>query len=189
MQIEPLLEVSTWILVALLCIALGGGVAAWLVVASLRRAETQLAPLARIEEIQAQIARLAREEEGLDLRRIEHVLLDVRDHLKRLEERLLTVVEARVRESLATGDQGRALVPATGDGGALADRIVTRLLALGYERVVLVTPTSELQAIALAGGSVVVEARRDGAACKGRILVQDGRIADVQIQSAYSTFP
>jgi hypothetical protein len=78
-----------------------------------------------------------------------------------------------------------------GSASALADRIVTRLLALGYERVQLVTPFAKIAELleGAGDGEVTVEARRDGAACKGKLLVKRGAIADVQLQSAYSTFP
>ena len=78
-----------------------------------------------------------------------------------------------------------------GSAASLADRVVTRLLALGYERVQLVTPFAKIAELleGAGDGEVTVEARRDGAACKGKILVKRGAIADVQMQSAYSTFP
>jgi hypothetical protein len=77
----------------------------------------------------------------------------------------------------------------TQDAGSLADRIVTRLLALGYDRITFVTPPTELALGTQGDLDVVVEARRDGAACKGRVLVRHGRIHDIQIQSAYAAFP
>lgn len=178
------------LVIALAILGAATAIAAWKLVAAIRRADTLLRHLERLDDIQSTLAQIATTDEGLDLRRIEHVLIDIRDHHKRLEERLLQIAEARARDPLSGASESRALVPTSSDsGGALADRVVTRLLALGYERVVLVTPTSELGGIVRDGGAVVVEAKRDGAACKGRVLVHDGRIADVQLQSAYSAFP
>jgi hypothetical protein len=191
MPTETNLDAAFWLLLLLAAIAAAGTVAAWLLLARAKRIEAQFGGLERLAEIQAQIAKIAAGSEGLDLRRLEHVLIDVRDNQRRLEERLIAIVENDARDRLtAHTEEARALVPAApSNAGALADRIVTRLLALGYERVVLVTPTGDLPAIASDGGAVVVEARRDGAACKGRVLIQGGMIADIQIQSAYSTFP
>jgi hypothetical protein len=101
-------------------------------------------------------------------------------------------VGERVQHALICWRRREELLPQAGVpaslGGGLADRVVSRLLALGYERITFVTPPAELDA----GRSeldIVVEARRDGAACKGRVLVRGGRIHDIQIQSAYAAFP
>ena len=72
---------------------------------------------------------------------------------------------------------------------ALGERIVNRLMALGYERIELVTPHAELEAIAGGGGEVLVEARREGVPCKGRVRVRAGRIEAVQLQPAFGVFP
>lgn len=190
-------EFSSWFLAAAALFAAVGAIAAWLLVVRARRLEEKLERLAKLDDVAAQVTRLAERDEELDLRRLEHVLIDIRDGQRRVEDRLLALLESRAR---AGDDAGRATsvsaepdatLPATHDatGAALSDRVVSRLLSLGYERIVLVTPSAELGRIAREGGAIVVEARRDGAACKGRVLVADGRIHDLQIQSAYSTFP
>jgi hypothetical protein len=35
----------------------------------------------------------------------------------------------------------------------------------------------------------LVEARRGGVQCKGRVLVRDGVVVDVEVKPAYSMFP
>lgn len=200
MPIETPSEVYTWFLAAAAGLTAVGAVAAWMIVHRARRIEERLARLDRLDELAAGVKTLAAREGELDLRRLEHVLIDIRDGQRRVEDRMLALLEARARHvvegrSSSLGDEaatGGALVPASASaeaGAALSDRIVTRLLALGYERIVLVTPTDEIARVAREGGAVVVESRRDGAACKGRVIVADGRIHDLQIQSAYSTFP
>jgi len=171
--------------------------ALWLILAGLKRMERRLSHLDRLAEIEGALRKFQEEHGALDLRRLEHVLIDIRDGQKRVEDRTLAVLEAARAAEYAPGAL-EVSAPASGAAAgaasatALADRIVTRLLALGYERVQLVTPlatVAEFLQSAAGDGDVSVEARRDGAACKGRILVRRGAIADVQLQSAYSTFP
>ncbi|MEY2805919.1 MAG: hypothetical protein ACK57N_12105 [Planctomycetia bacterium] len=164
--------------------AVAAAVAAFVVQARAKEAS------ARLERLEASMLEVAKalsasrdQSRELDLRRVEHALLDLRDLARRVEDRVVVADESRRREELLP----QAGVPAS-LGGGLADRVVSRLLALGYERITFVTPPAELDA----GRSeldIVVEARRDGAACKGRVLVRGGRIHDIQIQSAYAAFP
>jgi hypothetical protein len=60
---------------------------------------------------------------------------------------------------------------------------------MGFERIVIVTPREQFDAIQTQGGEVSVEARRDGAACKGKVIFRGGALVDVAMQSAYATFP
>lgn len=157
-------------------------VAAWLVIARLRAIEGRLERLDRLDDLQRGVARFLEERGELDLKRVEHALYDIRDAHKRLEDRLLAVIEQR-------GGAGSAALMSAPTGSSLAERVVTRLLALGYERVQLVSNEGDLARMAAEGGEVLVEARRDGAPCKGRVRVKQGAIVDVAIQSAYSAFP
>lgn len=166
-------------------VAAGATVATALVVQA--RAKQAAARLERLEVALLDVAKAlavtrdqARE---LDLRRVEHALLDLRDLARRVEDRIVVADESRRREELLP--QPGQLAPL---GGGLADRVVSRLLALGYERITFVTPPAELDS-GTGDHDIVVEARRDGAACKGRVLVRGGRIHDIQIQSAYAAFP
>ena len=186
-------ELVAWAAVAVLVATISVALAAWMIHARVKAFERRLASLERLEELKAALDRIVASHADLDLRRLEHVLIDVRDGQRRLEDRLLAVVEAG-RAERAPLEGARALVASGGPGSpgaasALADRVVTRLLALGYERVQLVTPLAELALLVGGDGEVRIEARRDGAPCKGRIVLREGTIADVQIQAAYSTFP
>jgi hypothetical protein len=188
---ETHVDVLTWLVALGAGLAAAGAVAAWLILARLRRAESALERLTRLDEIGTHVQALAQREDELDLRRLEHVLIDIRDNQRRMEDRVLALVEARASASLTSADAPTSAVQSTGAaaGAALTDRVVTRLLALGYERITFVTPATDVARIAAEGGAIAVEARRDGAACKGRVIVAGGRIDDLQIQSAYSTFP
>jgi hypothetical protein len=165
------------------CAAGAAGVFA--VLLAVRRLERRLAALDRLQACESALQKLGERDQGLDLRRVEHVLIDVRDGLKRLEDRLLAVAEARPGSG---GGGTAALLPAAG-ASALLDRVLQRLLALGYERIHVVTPATELARLHDAEGWVVVEARRDGVACKGRVHVARGLVGELEIQPAYSAFP
>ena len=191
------LEAVSSIALSVCALLLGACAAAvWVLVVRLGKVEKKLAPLDRLEEIQKAITKTQEDTGALDLRRIEHALIDIRDGQKRVEDRMLAVLEAaqggpRIPGALVTAGAAPGSAHGSNSGSALADRIVTRLLALGYERIQLVTPLAKIAELAegKTDGEVTVEARRDGAACKGRIFVKQAAIADVQIQSAYSVFP
>ncbi|MBL8859768.1 MAG: hypothetical protein JNL28_14775 [Planctomycetes bacterium] len=189
MPIESQTDVLTWVASLTAVLAAAIATAAWLVVARAKHIEERLKRLERIDELTDLVKGLSQGDEALDVRRLEHVLIDIRDGQKRVEERMFALLEARAKADISptSAGGGRALERAGTDG--LPDRIVTRLVALGYERIVLVTANEEIARIAREGGAVVIEARRNGAACKGRAIIANGTIQDIEIQSAYSTFP
>ena|SRR5689334_8304454 len=156
----------------------------WQILARLKSAEKHLERLQDLAVLRERVERLSAAQPELDLRRLEHVLLDLRDATKRTEERLLSLVEGQ----LARSGSGLAVAGAAGSA-LLSERIVTRMLSLGYERVQLVTPPAELEPLLGGEGTVALEARRDGVACKGRVKIKAGAIQDVQMQAAYSAFP
>lgn len=183
LQDETTATLALVLLAVVAAAAIAAAVLVGMLVARLRRVQERLDALARLDDLVVQVEKLGSTTHELDLRRVEHVLIDLRDGQKRTEERLLALAEARAQREREPG----ALAEPT--AGALSERVVGRLLALGYERVIIVTPHDELARIASTSGEVVVEARRDGAACKGRVLVRSGSIHDVQLQSAYGMFP
>ena len=177
-----------WVLAALLGAALACAIALCVLVVRLRRFEAgQTQQVEHLAALRASLERLAATHADLDLRRLEHALIDMRDTERRTADLLLAFTERSARESL--GPNANLAPIAAPSAGALSERIVTRLVALGYERIVLITPHAALEALLAGEGHVQVEARRDGAACKGRVHVRQGAIVDVQIQSAYSIFP
>lgn len=178
-------ETWTFQAAALLFVAAVAAVGIFLMLAAMRRLERRLAALDRLPNLEASLAKLAERESMLDLRRTEHTLIDIRDGLKRLEERILSVAESRMRETQTLP----ALMSGPGSGGFVSDRILARLLALGYERIQVVTPADEIAAWVDGDGWAIVEARRDGALCKGRVRVARGLVGAVELQSAYSAFP
>lgn len=176
-----------WFLFAVPLLGLGmlfavgiGAFGIWMVLNQLRRLETLAQRLDLLEGLQVSLKSLVAGRSDLDLRRIEHALLEIRAGQKRLHETLLRFAEATAEVELA---------PAPSKTPGIAERIVNRLIALGYERVQILTTSDELGAMVEGEGEVVVEARRYGALCKGRILLRDGVIVEVKLQPAYSLFP
>lgn len=172
---------DTTLVVGLVVFAVLAAVAGGVVVLALRlqRQREALAPLARLEAIEGLLRQLSDHEGELDLRRLEHVLIDLRDGQRRLEDRLLRLLESRQPGGASGG-------PVAG----LGERVTTRLLALGYERIEILSEGEELEAVESGGeGEVRVEARRGGALHKGRVRIEDGTIRDVRLRDSYEAFP
>lgn len=181
---------STWLGPALLLIAiviLLGLVRISSLLAKQLRAQSKLDSLSSLDEINAALVKMRDDRDDLDMRRLEHVLVDIRDGNKRLEEKLTRTLEHAAAEMQTRAETQR---PANMLPG-LGERVVNRLLALGYGQVQIVSTTDELAELGKEGGNgeVIIEARRDGAHFKGRVMLQDGVIADVAITPAYGMFP
>jgi hypothetical protein len=178
--LEALLLASLpWLGAALLLVALAGVVVLFVLLRRVGELARLAARLDALEEIRGLLGRHVAQRGDLDLRRIEHALLEMRDGQRRLEGLLLRTVEGA-----RAGSAGAA------PGGALAERVVDRLLVLGYERVQLVTPHAELERAEQGGEvEVLVEAHRNGVLCKGRARLREGTLVDVEMKPAYAAFP
>ncbi|MEZ6021826.1 MAG: hypothetical protein R3F17_17560, partial [Planctomycetota bacterium] len=122
-----------------------------------------------LERIEGQLETLLKDQAaGLDLRRVEHLLADLREGQKR---------QARAEQTAAPAAVWN---PATGDRSLpLADRITARLLAQGFERIELLVEPGEWAQLEGGDGEVRVEARRAGSPYKGRVQIEGGRIGDL----------
>lgn len=167
---------------AALCALAAGATAfgVWALVARLRELERIASRFDALGEIQGAVQALARDRSDLDLRRIEHVLIELRDGQRRLEDAIL-----RATQPPPAADEAQA------EANELARRVIARVLAEGYERVQVVPTGAELEKLFAAGGphEVLVEARRKGVLCKGRVRVQGGAVTDVELSPAYTMFP
>lgn len=182
-----MLETAFWLAVGAFLAATVAAAGVWTVVARLRDLGEEGHRLEVLEEIDAKFGKLVAEREDLDLRRLEHILLDMRDTQKRLEDVFLRTVESGLGRS-ATGEPGTELMVPAG-APAIGERVTNRLLAMGYERVQIITRTEKLAELASKDGEVMVEARREGVLHKGRVLMRSGRMGDVELHPAYSIFP
>lgn len=144
--------------------------------AGLRRLEQRLERLEALDGIEASVKHLSSGKSDLDLRRIEHALLEIRADQRRLHDTMLQVFERG-------GSRAEPGAPA-----GLAERAVNRLVAMGYERVQVLSPAAELAEMG-ADGEILVEARRHGALHKGRVLVRQGAVDEVVMQGPYAFFP
>lgn len=175
-----------WIGFALLAVLGACAWPLWILIGRFRRLEKRLGKLEVLERIESVLARVLDERDDLDLRRLEHVLVELRDDVRRQNERLISTLESlRQRSDARTS----AAVAPEAPGNGLAERIISRLLAQGFERIDLLTPAEEFESIARSEGEVQVEARRDGTPHKGRVRVRDGVIVDVHLRSSYQVFP
>lgn len=169
----------SWLVLALLGAC---AVASWVAVVRLGEIERSLRGLSRPEDLPAVGSRNQSGAEGLDLGRVEQLLTEIREGSRRLEDALL--------RSLANARPGQGIGEAAPTHSSeLSERVTNRMLALGYERVVVITPREQFESIHRDGGDVLVEARRDGAPCKGKAIFRGGALIDVSMQSAYAIFP
>jgi hypothetical protein len=161
----------------------------WVLVTRQRTVEDRLARLDRLDGIRTQVTRIAESGGNLDLRRLEHVLIDIRDGQKRLEQRLLQLAESATTSPEETTLSSHE--PERRPLASLSERITNRLLALGYERIQILSSTEEISELLEQGGEgdLLVQARRAGATCKGRVAVRGGTIAGVEMKSAHAMFP
>lgn len=184
-----------WLLPWLAIGGLAGLAAAVIYLQRLARATESLGEQARqagaqIESLHASLARFAATREDLDLRRLEHLLVDLRDQGARTEETLLRAVQAARTEAGSSGD-----AKATGAGGAATwvERIENRLLSLGYAQVQVFLEREQLAQLDDASErepvSVPVEALRREVLHKGCVRVRAGRIVDVELNPPYAMFP
>ncbi len=163
-------------LAGLAAIAIG----VWVLVRRSQALDRAIARLDALEDLRATLTIATRAVEEIDVRRLEHLLVEVRDADRRLGDAVLDTVERRS----APESQDVELRPAS---YPLGERVVNRMLALGYRRIQVVDERDGLEK--LADGEVRVEAHRDGVLCKGRVLVRAGQITDVDVRTAHSLFP
>lgn len=176
-------ELATLVLGALAGLVVILILLAWRALQAVQRAEQRLEGLGHLEGLDKRVKALVESQGGLDLRRLEHLLVDLRDLQRRSDERVSQVLEAAQRTP------AEPPTPGAPPAARLSERVVNRLVSLGYERIELLTNAEEFEALAEGDGEVVVEARRGGAAYKGRVQVKQGAIVSVALKAPYEIFP
>ena len=116
------------------------------------------------------------------------------------EELRAGLEEALANLSQQQRDQTRAIEAALSAAGApavagepesparLTQRVRAHLAGLGYEGIEIVTRRAELEARAFSG-AIVVEARRGGSVHKGRVMLEDGVVSDVELRRRTTCSP
>lgn len=173
-----------WLAALTLLAAAAGAVGIWAIVARLDRLGALEKRLDALDDLRAGLATLLKERGDLDLRRIEHVLIETRDGQRRLEDAILRATQAALRQQTSGSDAALA-------ADDPAQRIIARVVAQGFERVQLVPTSAEIERLLAAEGpqEVLLEARRAGVLCKGRVLLRDGAVTGVELSPAYTMFP
>jgi hypothetical protein len=148
---------------------------------------------AQIEALHASLARFAATREDLDLRRLEHLLVDLRDQGARTEETLLRAVQAARAQAGTSADTADGASPPPTSAATWVERIENRLLSLGYSQVQVFLEREQLGQLDDASErepvSVPVEALRRDVLHKGCVRVRAGRIVDVELNPPYAMFP
>jgi len=179
-----LLSSLPWLGVLILAAVAACAAALWVLVDRARELARLGRRLEALDELRAAVDRLTEQRDDIDLRRLEHVVVDIRDGQRRTEDAVLRAVQSGAGGGATNGALARS------PGGArLGERVVNRLLALGFERVQIVTGIDELTALEDGDGDVSVEAHRRGVLHKGRLKIESGAITATELKPAYSTFP
>ena len=176
------LESLPWLAAALLIAVCAGVAGVWVLIGRMRELERLGARLEALEDVREALSRLVADREDLDLRRVEHVLIEMRDGQKRLEDAFLRTVQRPSTEYPQVSGAAPSDV-------RLSERVTNRLLALGYEQIRILSERELLESVSDGDGEILVEARRHGGICKGRVHVRAGALTDVDLQPSWSTFP
>jgi len=153
--------------------------AAWALATRVRRAEEDLRRLRGLELLNDRAATLADSVGRLDLGRVEAALRALVEAIPRLE-RAIWRIEEEISRSAASGG-GESPAP-------LREAIEARLRDLGYQHIQVCEGESALPGD---GGilSIPVEAARGDVPHKGRVLVKEGAIREVELRPLYGLFP
>lgn len=180
---------TLWSAVAALAAA-GSLVLLW----RIRRSALDLVDVARqqvllLAELEERSKRLQAERADIDARRTEHVLIDIRDGLKGLEDAVIQAASRPVVVERPAEPSGSHEVPAPDPADLVLERVQNRLAALGYDRVQIVGERELFEMAAVGRTEIPLEARRAGVLHKGRAVVEKGRIVDVRMDPPYALFP
>ena len=133
-----------------------------------------------VERLNERLQTLAESFEALGTKRVEDQLGDIHQTLEAIREDLQRQAGA------APGADG-VVVPAAPRRGTFVDVVEAKLYNLGYDRVVIVTDLSEVDASQPT--RVVVEAERGGVVHKGSLTVHGSTVTELDLQPSYTSFP
>jgi len=148
----------------------------------------------RLQSIDGRVTQLAEATAKVNLERISAQIERLHEDLEDLRERTTEVRQAVVKIPATppvARDKGAAAGRATVSNESPATRIValieTRLLQLGYRHIRLI---GNLNGAQMADEiEVQVEAERNGMPFKGRVVMRNGSVHDVNVQSVAQAFP
>ncbi len=151
------------------------------------RFELYLKEMGGIRTLNQRLESLASALERVDLSRVEEMLGQLHDDLRAVQ-RATHAVEEAVAQAGAPAPRVEAAVEAGPASPAQRAVAVTeaRLLQLGYGGLRILT---DLEGAGDGDLELQVECERNGMPCKGRVVVRNGAVRDVQIQTVHQAFP
>jgi len=123
----------------------------------------------------------------LRLDRVENLLQRLHEDLDDLREATTSVEQAVVRIPPPPVREVASASAAETPGQRLRALVETRLLQLGYSDLRLLTDVDSVPATA--DVEVQVECLKNRMPCKGRVLLRNGALRDVQLQTIVQSFP
>ncbi len=158
-----------------------------LVIGLLRRMSElglELESLEELEEIRSSLAELTSEVQRRDLHeQLRARLTEMTESHRRLAAGFTRLEETVRDQAAASAVPAAAAESVDTQPAALVIRHLTRQ---GFASVQVLTELSRIEG---RSGRVAFEARKGGVMHKGHALVEDGRVVDQKLQSAYSAFP
>ena len=147
----------------------------------------------RLQAIEQRIQALTESADRDGIARVTRQLDQLHEDLEDLRETTERAGEAQVTMPAAPSARGMVDVPGDymGANHPAATRIVavieTRLLQLGYRDLRLLGDLSGVEFTDEV--EVQVEAKRNGMPCKGRVVMRNGSVSDVALQTVAQAFP
>ncbi|MFN3240521.1 MAG: hypothetical protein ACE37K_03305 [Planctomycetota bacterium] len=140
----------------------------------------------RVRELAASVDKkgLGRVTEQLD--RLHDDLEDLREVTQRASEHVVKI-PATTPAAAVDGDPAEHVGRADSPASRIVAVIETRLLQLGYRNLRLLGDLTDAQFTDEI--EVQVEAERNGMPCKGRVVMRNGSVSDVHVQTVAQAFP
>ncbi len=127
--------------------------------------------------------RIDKVEQQLD--RLHEDLVDLREATSGVRQAVYEIPQPTIVQSAAEPSAVPAFVESP--GMRVLALVETRLLQLGYGKIVVLTDLADLRTDREV--EVLVECERGGMPTKGRVLVRNGSVRDVAMQNASTMFP
>lgn len=141
----------------------------------------------RVDELTKATAKVNLERISAQIERLHEDLEDLRERTTEVRQAVVRIPQppAGTREKATSA--GRAQVSHESPATRIVALIETRLLQLGYRHIKLI---GDLTGAQIADEiEVQVEAERNGMPFKGRVIMRNGSVHDVNVQSVAQSFP
>lgn len=140
----------------------------------------------RLRQLDDRVQLLGQSVDRIRVERVEAQLERLHDDLQDLREATASIQPAVVQAPAPVIQAGRD-APAEAPAARLVAAVENRLLQLGYREVQILTDLQRLDATV--DVELQVECWRGGMPSKGRVLVRNGAVRDVAVQTVTQMFP